>query len=78
VPASESRAVYREYGIASHSRGQYEVDHLISLELGGSNALMNLWPEAALPRPGFHEKDRLENYLHKRICAHTLSLRSRG
>jgi hypothetical protein len=30
------REVYREYGIASRGSGDYEVDHLIPLELGGS------------------------------------------
>lgn len=45
------------------------MDHLISLELGGSNSIKNLWPESALPKPGFHEKDRVENYLHAQVCA---------
>jgi hypothetical protein len=52
------------------------VDHLIPLELGGSNSIRNLFPEAALPRPGFHEKDRLENRLHRKVCAGTISLTS--
>jgi hypothetical protein len=68
------RAAYRAYGINSHQPGRYEVDHLISLELGGSNALANLWPEAALPKPGFHEKDRVENHLHARVCSGALTL----
>jgi hypothetical protein len=42
VPASEKRQVYAEYGIRTHSSGQYEVDHLIPLELGGSNSIRNL------------------------------------
>ena len=75
VPESEKRQVYAEYGIRSHSSGQYEVDHLIPLELGGSNNIRNLWTEAANPRPGFHEKDRLENTLHRLACAGRLSLR---
>jgi hypothetical protein len=62
------REVFAEYGIEINNRKDYEVDHLISLELGGSNDISNLWPEPALPRPGFHEKDRVENYLHKAIC----------
>ena len=33
----------------------------MSLELGGSNDIKNLWPEAALPTPGFHEKDAVED-----------------
>jgi hypothetical protein len=75
VPESEKRAVYARYGIATHSPGQYEVDHLVSLELGGSNAIANLWPEAALPHPGFHEKDKVENYLHARVCDGQMTLR---
>jgi hypothetical protein len=74
VPLRVKRAAYAEYGITRHRRGQYEVDHLISLELGGSNSIANLWPEAASPRPGFHEKDVVENALHDRVCAGTMTL----
>jgi hypothetical protein len=63
------RAVLEEYGIATAAGGTFEVDHLIPLELGGSNALGNLWPEAAAPPPGFHQKDEVENYLHRRVCS---------
>lgn len=68
VTEEEKNRVYAEYGIKKHSPGEYEVDHLISLELGGSNDIANLWPEPADPRPGFHEKDKVENYLHSRVC----------
>jgi hypothetical protein len=54
--------------------GQYEVDHFVSLELGGSNDISNLFPEAAEPKPGFHEKDRVENYLHDQVCRGALTL----
>ncbi len=66
--------VYAAYGISSHFTGQYEIDHLISLQLGGSNDIANLWPEIADPRPGFHEKDKVENYLHKQVCDGKMSL----
>ena len=46
----------------------------MALEAGGSNDIANLWPEAAEPRPGFHEKDQVENYLHDQVCAGTMSL----
>lgn len=43
-----------------------EIDHLISLELGGSNDPSNLWPEdGKIPNP----KDAVENRLHRWVCA---------
>jgi hypothetical protein len=74
VSITTKNDVYAEYGIYTHTTGQYEVDHLISLELGGSNDIANLWPEAANPTPGFHEKDLVENYLHAMVCAGKISL----
>lgn len=75
VPVSEKRQVYEEYGLHYPQKpGSYEADHLISLELGGSNDIANLWPEAAEPRPGFHEKDIVENYLHDQMCKGAISL----
>ena len=74
VPESVKRSVYAKYGIVTRTRGQYEVDHLISLELGGSNAIANLWPEEAQAVAGFRQKDRLENALHREVCAGRLSL----
>jgi hypothetical protein len=61
-PASVNNAVYNAYGITKHFNGRTgEVDHLVSLELGGSNDRANLFPEAASPRPGSHDKDKREN-----------------
>ncbi len=74
VPESEKEQVYQEYGITSHYSGQYEVDHDIPLELGGSNDVSNLWTEPANPTPGFHEKDKVENYLHEEVCNGTITL----
>lgn len=74
VSEEEKQEVFKEYGIVDHPKGEYEVDHLISLELGGSNALGNLWPEPSEPRPGFHEKDKVENYLHSQVCSEIISL----
>jgi hypothetical protein len=68
-------SVYWRYGVRRHSTGQYEIDHIIPLELGGSNSATNLFPEAANPTPGFHQKDRLENRLHALVCAGDLNIR---
>ena len=74
VSDSTKAQVYAEYGVVEHVPGQYQVDHLISLELGGSNDIANLWPEPADPRPGFHEKDTVENRLHDEVCSGAISL----
>ncbi len=74
VSESTKNQVYTEYGIQTHSTGEYEVDHFISLELGGSNDIANLFPEAAEPSPGFHEKDKVENYLHQQLCSGSMTL----
>lgn len=74
VSTATKNRVYAEYGISHHTTGQYEVDHIIPLEIGGSNDITNLFPEPAEPRPGFHEKDVLENTLHDLVCAHKLDL----
>ena len=66
--------VYKAYGIKNHSPAEYEMDHFVSLGLGGSNDISNLFPEAAEPRPGYHEKDRVENYLIDQVCEGAMSL----
>jgi hypothetical protein len=77
VPESEKNKVYAEYGITHRTTGQYEIDHLISLELGGSNAIGNLWPELNDHPHGYlNSKDILENHLHALLCTGKISLRS--
>jgi hypothetical protein len=75
VPQSEKLAVEREYGLAPAYYGRsLEIDHIVPLELGGSNAIANLFPEGANARPGYHVKDRLEDRLHQLVCAGRMSL----
>lgn len=55
----------------------YEEDHLISLELGGSpDNPKNLWPEPhhVIGGWGSYAKDELENKLHKMVCQGQMSL----
>jgi hypothetical protein len=73
VPDSENEAVYARYGIP-HVPYAHEVDHLVSLELGGSNAMANLWPEPYAGRWGARTKDVLENTLHSLVCDGSLTL----
>jgi hypothetical protein len=75
VPQSLKDKVYAEYGITHHGKGDYEIDHLISLELGGSNSIKNLFPESYRTTPwNAHVKDKLENKLHALVCSGQIDL----
>ncbi len=76
VPFALKQKVYEEYGIANHAPRSFEVDHLVPLELGGSNSLRNLWPEHGAGEWNYHVKDALENKLHKLVCANKLDLKT--
>jgi len=68
VSSATKKKVFEEYGIDPKA-DKFEVDHLISLELGGSNDIKNLWPQSYTTMPwNAHVKDRLENKLHRMIC----------
>jgi hypothetical protein len=74
VPISEKQQVFAEYGIDWSLHSGYEVDHVISLELGGSNDIANLFPESYSIPYGARIKDKLENELHQQVCTHRLPL----
>jgi hypothetical protein len=75
VPAAVKRQAYALYDVRTHEPGEYEVDHLISLELGGSNSIRNLWPQSFRTQPwNAYVKDALENELHRRVCAGAMDL----
>lgn len=80
VSTGDKNAVYRAYGMKNHEgacsgKEGCEVDHLIPLEVGGSNSHKNLWPQ---PFQGItwnaHVKDQLENDLHALVCQGQISL----
>jgi hypothetical protein len=73
TPAQKHR-VYALYGATPEPGVCCEVDHLIPLELGGSNDDANLWPQPYSPAPGAHEKDVLETFLHGAVCGGAMSL----
>jgi len=69
VSEATKRQVFVEYGIDPKS-DHFEIDHLISLELGGSNDIKNLWPQSYTTQPyNAHMKDALENRLHLLVCS---------
>ncbi len=77
-PASETdkfKAIsLRAYGELAESTT--ELDHLVSLELGGTNSASNLWPEMnhAGATGTTNPKDAVENTLHKAVCDHRVKL----
>ncbi len=73
-------AQIKTYGYADRLVGDYEEDHLISLELGGSpKSTKNLWPEphhikvGALDL-GSYAKDGFETHLKSLVCTGKLTL----
>jgi hypothetical protein len=80
-PSSYTTALKKQQlatGYAYHGdmhTADYEEDHLISLELGGSPAsALNLWPEPYVATDGARTKDKIENTLHSLVCSGQLSL----
>ena len=76
VRPPESQTEYAKYHVAypayriKHSAVS-ELDHLVPLELGGSNDITNLWPEVGKqPNP----KDKVENALNRAVCDGKVSL----
>jgi hypothetical protein len=68
------QAVYSLYGATKKPGVCCEIDHLISLELGGDNGMKNEWPQPYAPAPGAHEKDQVENWLHEQVCKGNMTL----
>ena len=65
------RRQMRQYG-ETGTLADYQEDHLISLELGGSPTdPRNLWPE---PYPRASDVDKMENELNAEVCSGQLTL----
>jgi hypothetical protein len=84
VTAAMKSQVFQNYGLTGNddpscvtdkSGRHCEVDHLISRELGGADDVKNLWPQPYGTTPwNAVRKDRVENRLHKEVCAKNISL----
>jgi hypothetical protein len=75
IPVSERKEVFREYGMDYRRAGQYELDHLITPALGGTDDIHNLWPEPyGATEWNAHVKDQLENLLHQMVCSGQIDL----
>lgn len=83
--AKAKAATYVWYSIAhpAHNTGKTqrcELDHLISLELGGADTLENIWPQCGdgkvLAKRWFKLKDAVENYLAREVRAGRMDLQT--
>jgi hypothetical protein len=64
-----------EYGYSDTATADYEEDHLVPLELGGSpKAATNLWPEPRYGSKTAANKDTVENKLKRAVCAGTVTI----
>ena len=75
VPASVRQEVFQEYGMAGSQSKDYELDYLISPQLGGTGDIRNLWPEpSSLDGWNMRVKDALEDRLHQLVCRDKIDL----
>jgi hypothetical protein len=82
--ANRKEVTYQWYKIPkpAHNSGQgmvCELDHIISLEIGGADTLENIWPQcgpsrAVLRNRFFKQKDAVEHFLAGEVAAHRMAL----
>ena len=86
-PVAYTGAVKRRLMVRGHvtgPAGQWELDHLVPLALGGDPGYtldqaglpVNLWLEPWNGPGGAHAKDAVEDTLHHAVCDHQVSLRA--
>ena len=77
VPAAAGvpRQVFAQYGIDYRRAAEYELDFLITPELGGAADPRNLWPQPyGATVWNAYVKDELEQHLGRMVCAGALDL----
>jgi hypothetical protein len=82
--ANKKEITYKWYKVPkpAHNTGQgqvCELDHIISLELGGADTLENIWPQcgpsrAVLNSRFFKQKDMVENFLADEVATMRIDL----
>jgi hypothetical protein len=75
VPVVVHRGVFERYGADYRRAAEYELDYLITPELGGVPDARNLWPQPFGGTPwNAYVKDELERLFHQRVCEGALAL----
>jgi hypothetical protein len=69
IPASVHEQVFQSYGADYRRSAEYELDHLITPELGGTQDARNLWPQPySRTLWNAYVKDELELHFHGLVC----------
>jgi len=75
LPASVQKKVLKEYGVESAQSRDYQLDYLITPQLGGTDDVRNLWPEPQFSTQwNVQAKDDLEARLHQLVCQGVIDL----
>lgn len=70
---TRKRSVYASYGVKPSKT--CEIDHLVSIEIGGADTLDNLWPQCGGSPYWFRIKDVVENALAREVQSGKSNLR---
>jgi hypothetical protein len=75
VTVAMEQKVFARYRLRWERRGQFKIDHLIPLELGGADTIDNLWPQNLHAKPyGPDRKELLAEVLLKKIASKQMTL----
>ena len=74
LPISLKTKVFELYKIRTEATVPHNIDHLIPVSLGGSNAIENLWPQPLSGEWNYNQKNQLERKLHRMVCRGELDL----
>jgi len=75
VPDPLKREVLKKYGLSDASNNAYQIDYLVTPQLGGVASINNLWPEPSVTTVwNARVKDALEDRLHDLVCSGQLDL----
>jgi hypothetical protein len=72
VSQATKQEVMRRYGQPESGLHSVEIDHFVSLEIGGLNDVTNLWPQ---PMPEARKKDVVETWLKRQVCSGAMQLK---
>lgn len=76
VSLAMEQKVFARYRLAWTRRAEFKIDHLIPRELGGADAIENLWPQNIRVKPyGAERKELLTGILVAKIASGRLALR---